>query len=75
MIKSVNNYPVSQLFDIEAGVSYAIPHFQCDYTWSKNQCVMPIDDVEQNDPGYLLCWPILMNQVLRLFALTGEKPC
>ena len=24
MIKSVNNYPVSQLFDIEAGVVYAM---------------------------------------------------
>ena len=28
MIKSVNNYPVSQLFDIEAGVVYAIPRYQ-----------------------------------------------
>ncbi len=35
MIKSVNNYPVSQLFDIEAGVVYAIPRYQREYTWSK----------------------------------------
>jgi len=28
MIKSVNNYPVSQLFDIEAGVVYEIPRYQ-----------------------------------------------
>jgi len=28
MIKSVNNYPISQLFDIEAGVIYAIPRYQ-----------------------------------------------
>ena len=34
MIKSVNNYPVSQLFDIEAGVVYAIPRYQREYTWS-----------------------------------------
>jgi uncharacterized protein with ParB-like and HNH nuclease domain len=33
MIKSVNNYPVSQLFDIEAGVVYAIPRYQREYTW------------------------------------------
>ena len=28
MIKSVNNYPVSQLFDIYAGVVYSIPRYQ-----------------------------------------------
>ena len=28
MIKSVNNYPVSQLFDLEAGVVYAIPRYE-----------------------------------------------
>jgi hypothetical protein len=34
MIKSVNNYPVSQLFDIEAGVVYAIPRYQREY-WQR----------------------------------------
>jgi uncharacterized protein with ParB-like and HNH nuclease domain len=37
VIKSVSNYPVSQLFDIEARVVYAIPRYQRKYTWSKNQ--------------------------------------
>lgn len=29
MIKSVFNYPVSTLLDIEAGVVYAIPRYLC----------------------------------------------
>ncbi len=33
MIKSVVNYPVSQLFDIEAEVVYAVPRYQREYTW------------------------------------------
>ncbi|MFH7127032.1 hypothetical protein ACHWUR_14725 [Klebsiella pneumoniae] len=32
MIKSVFNYPVSTLLDIEAGVVYAIPRYQREYT-------------------------------------------
>jgi|JI6StandDraft_1071083.scaffolds.fasta_scaffold02427_8 hypothetical protein len=47
MIKSVNNYPVSQLFD----------------------------DVGENGPGYFLGSIKLVGQVIRPFALTGEKPC
>ena len=54
MIKSVNNYPVSQLFDIEAGVVYAIPRYQREYTWGKNQWENLFDDVLENDPGYFL---------------------
>jgi hypothetical protein len=30
MIKSVNNYPVSQIFDIEASVMSAVPKYQLD---------------------------------------------
>ena len=37
MIKSVNNYPVSQLFDIEAGVVYAIPRYQREYLLPQNK--------------------------------------
>lgn len=32
MIKSVYNYPVSTLLDIESGVVYAIPRYQREYT-------------------------------------------
>ena len=62
MIKSVNNYPVSQLFDIEAGVIYAIPRYQREYTWGKNQWENLFDDVLENDPGYFLGSIICINQ-------------
>ncbi len=47
MINSVNNDPVSQLFD----------------------------DVGENGSGYFLGSIKLVDQVMRLFTLTGEKPC
>jgi hypothetical protein len=62
MIKSVNNYPISQLFDIEAGVVYAIPRYQREYTWGKNQWENLFDDVLENDPGYFLGSIICINQ-------------
>ena len=62
MIKSVNNYPVSQLFDIEAGVVYAIPRYQREYTWGKNQWENLFDDVLENDPSYFLGSIICINQ-------------
>jgi hypothetical protein len=62
MIKSVNNYPVSQLFDIEAGVVYVIPRYQREYTWGKNQWESLFDDMLKNDPGYFLGSMICINQ-------------
>lgn len=62
MIKSVNNYPVSQLFDIEAVVVYAIPRYQREYTWGTNQWENLFDDVLENDPGYFLGSIICINQ-------------
>lgn len=62
MIKSVNNYPVSQLFDIEADVVYVIPRYQREYTWGKSQWESLFDDVFYNDPGYFLGSIICINQ-------------
>jgi uncharacterized protein with ParB-like and HNH nuclease domain len=72
MITSVNNYPVSQLFDIEAGVVYAIPRNQREYTWGKNQWENLFDDVLENDPGYFLGSIICINQSTD--ALSVQKP-
>ena len=62
MIKSVNNYPISQLFDIEAGVVYAIPRYQREYSWGKNQWESLFDDVLENNLGYFLGSIICINQ-------------
>ena len=79
MIKSVNNYPVSQLFDIEAGVVYVIPRYQREYTWGKNQWENLFDDVLENNPGYFLGSIICINQstdvlsVQRLELVDGQQ--
>jgi hypothetical protein len=64
MIKSAYNYPVSQLFDIEAKVVYTIPRYQREYTWGKNQWESLFDDVLENDSGYFLGSIICINQSL-----------
>ncbi len=69
MIKSVNNYPVSQLFDIEASVVYAIPRYQREYTWSTSQWEMLFEDVQENDPGYFLGSIICINQTTDILAV------
>jgi uncharacterized protein with ParB-like and HNH nuclease domain len=79
MIKSVNNYPVSQLFDTVADVVYAIPRYQREYTWSKSQWETLFDDVQENDPGYFLGSIICINQttdalaVQRLEVVDGQQ--
>lgn len=79
MIKSVNNYPVSQLFDIDAGVVYAIPRYQREYTWKMDQWESLFDDIEENDPGYFLGSIICINQttdslaVQRLEVVDGQQ--
>jgi uncharacterized protein with ParB-like and HNH nuclease domain len=62
LIKSVNNYPVSQLFDIDSNVIYAVPRYQREYTWGKNQWENLFDDVIENGDGYFLGSIICINQ-------------
>lgn len=62
MIKSVNNYPISQLFDIEANVVYAVPRYQREYTWGKWEWEKLFDDILENDSGYFLGSIICINQ-------------
>lgn len=79
MIKSVNTYKVSQLFDIEASVIYAIPRYQREYTWSTAQWEALFNDVQENDPGYFLGSIICINQttdtlaVQRLEVVDGQQ--
>jgi len=69
MIKSVNNYPVSQLFDIEAGVVFAIPRYQREYSWGKREWEDLFDDIYENDLGYFLGSIICINQATDALAI------
>jgi uncharacterized protein with ParB-like and HNH nuclease domain len=62
MIKSVDNYPVSTLFNIEAAVVYNIPRYQREYTWGKWQWDTLFEDLLENDPSYFLGSIICINQ-------------
>lgn len=62
MIKSVYNYPVSTLLDIESGVVYAIPRYQREYTWSRVQWDALLDDLLDNELHYFLGSIICINQ-------------
>src|SRR5690606_12477372 len=62
MIKSVYNYPVSTLLDIESGVIYAIPRYQREYTWSRAQWDAQFDDLLDNEANYFLGSIICINQ-------------
>lgn len=69
MIKSVFNYPVSTLLDIEAGVIYAIPRYQREYTWGKSQWDALFEDLLDNDLNYYLGSIICINQTTDTLAV------
>jgi len=62
MIKSVNNFPISQLLDIHAGVIYTVPRYQREYSWGKSEWQELFDDFLDNDYGYFLGSIICINQ-------------
>lgn len=62
MIKSVNNYPITQIFDIDTRVVYTVPPYQREYSWKKENCENLFDDILENDPGYFLGTIICINQ-------------
>ncbi|KND17687.1 MULTISPECIES: DUF262 domain-containing protein [Pseudomonadota] len=62
MIKSVFNYPISTLLDIESNIIYSIPRYQREYTWGKPQWERLFDDLVENNSGYYLGSIICINQ-------------
>lgn len=64
MIKSVNNYPISQIYDIESNVVYAIPRYQREFAWNKNHWENLFDDIMDNHAGYFLGSIICINQAV-----------
>lgn len=69
MIKSVYNYPVSTLLDIESGVVYAIPRYQREYTWSRAQWDALFEDLLDNELNYFLGSIICINQSQDVLAV------
>lgn len=69
MIRSVNHYPISQLFDIESNIIYTIPRYQREYSWVKSQWESLFDDVWENEKGYFLGSIICINQTNDTFAI------
>ena len=62
MIKSVSDYPISTLLNIESNIIYSIPRYQREYTWGKPQWERLFDDLTENDSGYYLGSIICINQ-------------
>jgi hypothetical protein len=62
MIKSVNNYPVSTLLDVEINLVYEIPRYQREYTWGRWQWDTLLDDLLENQNNYFLGSIICINQ-------------
>lgn len=69
MINSVNKYPVSQLFDIDNKVIFAIPRYQREYTWGQGHWEALFDDIQENNSGYFLGSIICINQVGDILAV------
>lgn len=69
MIKSVDNYPVSTLFDIDNQIAYTIPRYQREYTWGKTQWEALFEDLLENDPHYFLGSIICINQATDTHAI------
>ncbi len=69
MIKSVNNYPISELLNIESNVLYAVPRYQREYTWGKSEWQHLFDDIWNNDDGYFLGSIICINQSTDTFSV------
>jgi hypothetical protein len=53
-IKSVNQYPISQLFDTDGKMVFEIPKYQREYTWGSYQWENLFDDLLDNQVGYFL---------------------
>jgi predicted transport protein len=62
MIKSANQYPISQILDGDSKIIYTIPKYQREYTWTKTEWEELFDDLYENDMGYYLGSIICVNQ-------------
>ena len=61
MIQSAHNYAISDLFGIDSKVIYAVPRYQREYTWGRDEWEALFDDVADNHSGYFLGSIICIN--------------
>lgn len=54
MIKTVNQYPISDVFSNQNNAVYRIPKYQREYTWGIKDWDALFDDVIDNEEGYFL---------------------
>ena len=54
MIKSANQYTISDMFGVETKIKYVIPKFQREYVWKKVDWDNLLDDLSENDKGHFL---------------------
>ncbi len=58
---NVSKNPVSQLFDTDSKVTFVIPKYQREYTWSSAHWETLFDDLMENESGYFLGSIICIN--------------
>jgi uncharacterized protein with ParB-like and HNH nuclease domain len=61
MVTSVNNFPISVIFNIDSNVVYAVPPYQREYKWAKIHWEKLFDDILDNNAGYFLGSIICIN--------------
>ena len=78
---SAHGHSLSWIFGIESSSSviYAIPSYQREYTWGKNEWEGLFDDIQENDKGYFLGSIICVDQtddrlgVNKLEVIDGQQ--
>ncbi|MCF1420837.1 DUF262 domain-containing protein [Mangrovimonas futianensis] len=61
MIQNTDNKPLSELFSADHNVTYHIPKYQREYTWTKTNWENLFDDIEESDGGHFLGSIICIN--------------
>jgi len=62
MIKSAQNYPISNILDTEAKVRFVVPKYQREYVWKKTHWEDLFDDIHTNPAGHFLGSIICINR-------------
>lgn len=61
MIQNTDNKPLSELFSSDHKITYHIPKYQREYTWSKANWENLFDDIEESEGGHFLGSIICIN--------------